>query len=182
MVVSNVPSVFLSLSQAPSAKVSSSRTGARACSEPTADRFVPSRRSSAGECLLRKQVQCLAHFGAGLAPNLCGQQRYPFTPSPHGLPLQLTECQIPQGRRHGQERQQNRLVDRCQRYATDKPVGRDCEDNTRRRGYPCHLNSSEPCISHHSLLVSCDTGAPRCLPRTGCLDHSTLPVLKRRGS
>ena len=31
--VSNVPSVFVSLSQAPSAKVSGSRTGARACSE-----------------------------------------------------------------------------------------------------------------------------------------------------
>jgi hypothetical protein len=25
-------------------------------------RFVPSRRSSAGECLLRKQEQCLAHL------------------------------------------------------------------------------------------------------------------------
>ena len=35
-VVSNIPSVFMSLSQAPSAKVSGDRTGARACSEPTA--------------------------------------------------------------------------------------------------------------------------------------------------
>jgi hypothetical protein len=31
---SNVPSVFGTLSQAPSAKVSGNRTGARACSEP----------------------------------------------------------------------------------------------------------------------------------------------------